>query len=96
MTVGQQQIFLGDVIAGHPDMTRQFGEDPDAFTVAQGASGVIDRGVLADDGIEELERLMILQRGVFVADDPQHWIGALDEIARPADHGKPVRHRDAL
>ena len=96
VAVGQQQVFFRDVIAGDPDVAGQLGEDPDALPVAERAGGVVDGGVLADDGIEELERLVILQRGVFVADDAQHRVGALDEVARPPYNGKPVSHRDAF
>jgi hypothetical protein len=63
-------------------VTGQLGEDPDAFTIAQRPGGV-----LTDDRVEELERLTILERGVFVADHAQHRVGALDQVARPAHHG---------
>ena len=96
MTVGQQQILLRDVVAGDPEVAGQLGKNPHPFPVPQRPGGVVDGGVLADDGVEELERLMVLQRGVFVANHAQHRVGALDEVARPADHGKTVCHRNAF
>ena len=94
--VGEQQIFFTEVIARHPNVTGELGQNPDPFTVSQGPGGVIDGGVLTDNGIEEPEHVLVLQRRIVLAHHTQYRIGLADEVAGFPDDGELVRHGDVF
>src|SRR5204863_4012927 len=57
----------------HLSVLRQTRLNPDAFTPPQRARRLIGGLPISDDGIEERERLTVLQRLVVPPDDAQDW-----------------------
>lgn len=76
MRITEQQELLGDVIGVvHSDVSRQFRQHPDAFTLSQCPSGVIPEVAVSNDRIKELKCLGVLNRYIGVADYPEHLVG---------------------
>ena len=88
VAVGQEQVLVGDVVTHDPDAVGQLGQDPHALAPAQCTSRVVDGGVLADDGIEEGERLTVLHGRVVAAHHAEHVQGTISGHAEAVLDGQ--------
>ena len=81
MAVHQQDV-RADGVAADFDVLRETGEDPDAAAAVEAVSGLkVHRG--ADELIDELERLDVLNDAVPFADDSKYLAGVLADVGPP-------------
>jgi hypothetical protein len=62
VAVGQQQVFVSDVVTVYPQLSKQLGWEPVAFSLTERTCRVIAGGILADNGVEEPEGLVVGRR----------------------------------
>ena len=73
MRIGQEQIFLRDVVRIlHPNVIWEFCQHPNPFPFSQGPGGVIPQRTFGDDSVEKPERLVVLNGNVAVPNDSQN------------------------
>jgi len=53
----KQQVFRTAIAANHIDLARDFGKDPDPFTISERAGGLKDSFLFSDDRVEKIECL---------------------------------------
>ena len=71
VSIAQQQVLVGDVALGDLDVRRQLRQEPDPPTIIQGSGRVIDSRTIANDRIEELKCLLVLQGRVVSTNDTE-------------------------
>ena len=72
VAVGQQQVGRNEIVAGHAQVPRQPGQNPDPLAASKSTGGLIHGSVCADDRIKKLERLPVLQRRVRLIHVTEH------------------------